>query len=308
MASQTQRGVTEIGVYDVYNLPITEGFLLLDVRPEADYLETHLVGAWRCDSDIGTPEAMLTLLQQISDEDPPDLLSTVVVCCLPGQDVSGFTGFLQSLTPAVVEAALGDSAGLHRTLCHRLATRLELVAVFDGITSFAEHFPFFVVAGESKYLADGGRPPTLPALVAAADPAAGRGALFVGSEMHASNAEAFQLLGIGAVVNATIEITSYFEDAGGVVYHRCPIEDSLTQPLAEAFCDSQHFIRTRGCGAGVATLVHCSRGRNRSAALVAHHLVRSEGMTPDAAIERVRHCRPGGTLSNEAFVRQLQSL
>eukprot|EP00035_Acanthoeca_spectabilis_P031306 m.13511 g.13511 ORF g.13511 m.13511 type:complete len:303 (+) comp4674_c0_seq1:798-1706(+) len=294
------RHVVPFGVEEVYNLPVTEGFLLLDVRPEEAYLRSHVVGAWHC--HIDSTATLSSVFEQVSAEDPPEMLNTVVVCCLPGQDVSSVTDLLEALTPESLDNPSPHSFG------PRLARLLTSIAVFSDTEPFGEHYPFFVASGKSRYSDDGARLPMLPALIHPADPISGRGALYLGAELHASSQEAFALLGIAAVVNATVEVQCHFEDEGSVVYHRCAIQDDLTQRLSDAFVSTHQFLEKHGPGAGVNTLVHCSRGRNRSAAMVAHHLMQTTGVSADEAVAIVRQRRPGGTLSNTSFVEQLQRL
>jgi len=313
-----QRPVTTVSVDEVFNLPLTEGFLVLDARLLPHFTEAHLVSAWPCPPAVvdGSEPELHALLARIADDDPPDMLSTVIVCRDPGQNVDGLVQLLARLDPngAAVEA-------LDRwCLVRRLAERLGTVSVFEDTEAFARQYPFLVVAGDARYPPEQGAVMSvLPALIAPADEKAGRGALYLGAEIHASNEDAFRILGIRAVVNATPNLPCFFDAVGGacpseasghvaVEYHRCAILDDESQDLLEAFRTSHAFLETVGCGRGVATLVHCSRGRNRSAALVAHHLVRSKGLLPEEAIAVVRARRPGGTLSNKGFVAQLMAI
>ena len=171
--------------------------------------------------------------------------------------------------------------------------------VFYSTDTFAAAFPFLSVSGEDPCNAE---TPILPAMILPPGLGPGgavtTGGLFLGSQTHALDANCFNLQHIGAVVNATIEQPNYYEAAGAmggddasmekakrarkagvvqheVIYLRCAIEDVEGQDLENAFRSSHEFLHARRFS-GVNVLVHCSRGRNRSASLVANHLV-SEG-------------------------------
>ena len=68
---------------DVYNLPLSEGFLVLDARGVDAYERSHLSGAWRLTQDLDE------LLRLVDDENPPEQLSTILVCAAPGDGVRG---------------------------------------------------------------------------------------------------------------------------------------------------------------------------------------------------------------------------
>jgi hypothetical protein len=282
--------ILQVTPIHIYNLPLSEAFLVLDVRGAEAYRAGHALSAWMCGgaAAAGEPTAVLGLLANIWDTNPPEQLSTVVIVADAHQNVEALARFFACTTRAEAEVVMQASS----TPCYfgTLFERLQTVSIFAGqMCTFASAFPFLVGGGGGDG-ADDKLAPVLPAMVL---PATGsRGALFIGGQSHASSAEVFALLKIGAVVNATTagEIPCHFQASGGVQYLRCELHDDVTQPLHEAFAGSHAFIELEGCGTGTATLVHCSRGINRSAALVAHHLVRSgSAASPDAAIALVRY-------------------
>ena len=168
--------------------------------------------------------------------------------------------------------------------------------------------------------------PVLPALLEAGTPESG--GLYLGSQAHALSPEVFHLLDIGAVVNATEEVPFLvnLDAARAPARLRCPLRDDDRQDLETAFEASRDFLADHR-GRGVACLVHCSRGRNRSAALAANHLLHWHSrvrvpsdaseptdatpatpvLTPADAVRLLRECRPGA-LDNPHFTAQLARL
>lgn len=185
-----------------------------------------------------------------------------------------------------------------------MLTHLRTVALFRGTAALSTALPGITVTG-----AEPGLPaPILPVMIL--PPAALSGgphpALYLGSQTHASRKSALQLLGITHVCNATVEVPNFFEDNEGMTYLRCRLRDDFRQSLDCAFAASHEFL----AGTTRPALVHCARGANRSAALVAHHLLRSGvAASPQEAITIVKHCRQSPlTLRNFNFVQQLHEL
>mmetsp|Transcript_15817 Transcript_15817/g.48972 ORF Transcript_15817/g.48972 Transcript_15817/m.48972 type:complete len:307 (-) Transcript_15817:3-923(-) len=282
---------------DVFNLPLSEGFLVLDARGDDAYERAHLSGAWRLTPDLDE------LLRIVDDENPPEQLSTVLVCAAPGDGDGVARRLLEALGDGVLEAPddavhqpPDDAEDAFPSLRSRLARRLERVAFFEETEGFVESFPFLAVSGPEPLVE---APPVLPALLVA--PTAETGALYLGSQTHALSGEGLEILRVGAIVNATEEVR--FHEAPRARL-RCPLRDDETCDLTDAFAASHAFLAEHR-NQGVHCLVHCSRGRNRSAALAAHHLLRSGAVrTPAEAIAFLRECRPM-SLQNENFVSQI---
>ena len=90
------RPVVRFATQDVFNLPISEAFLVLDVRGPALYRASHLHSAWCAEEALGASlllppacmdgsdpsgvvrDRLLNLLDFIGDENPPEQLDTVV--------------------------------------------------------------------------------------------------------------------------------------------------------------------------------------------------------------------------------------
>lgn len=89
----------------------------------------------------------------------------------------------------------------------------------------------------------------------------------------------------------------------GIEYAHIPVED-FQPPTFEQMDQFVAFVE-KIKGRGGATLVHCHAGIGRTGTMCAVYLI-SQGMTADAAIERVRLMRPGSieTRGQERIIRQ----
>jgi hypothetical protein len=92
--------VLELGPAAVFNLPLSEAFLVLDLRHADRYTAAHLATAWSLPppesvagglpSNDSTTETLIRLLEHIGDEMPPERLDRVVVCVEPEEEVLPF--------------------------------------------------------------------------------------------------------------------------------------------------------------------------------------------------------------------------
>ena len=98
--------------------------------------------------------------------------------------------------------------------------------------------------------------------------------------------------GIRAVVNVRSERAddTDFYDAHGITHARYWVPD-VTVPDEKAIGEGVDWIRQQ-VDDGRAVLIHCAKGRGRSATLLAAYLMREEGMTYDDAWRLIKSKRP----------------
>jgi len=71
----------------------------------------------------------------------------------------------------------------------------------------------------------------------------------------------------------------------------CPAEPATEDACLNALPQAHAFVQAH-LAAGGSVLVHCALGRDRTGLLLAFHLASSAGITPEAAIARVREVCP----------------
>lgn len=88
---------------------------------------------------------------------------------------------------------------------------------------------------------------------------------------------------IDAVLDMRAERTgdAAFYDANDIAYHRVPVLDVMV-PTVEQLQESLDWLEAQR-EQGRTVLVHCAKGRGRSAIVVAAYLMREHGMTYDEA-------------------------
>mmetsp|Transcript_58197 Transcript_58197/g.127600 ORF Transcript_58197/g.127600 Transcript_58197/m.127600 type:complete len:153 (+) Transcript_58197:50-508(+) len=135
-------------------------------------------------------------------------------------------------------------------------------------------------------------------------------------------------LGITHIVNATVSEPCYFAEniqhpmspepkpTSGVravlpiAYLRLAVVDDVGETrLPEALAVAMEFIAKALADPCARVLIHCNQGRSRSSAVAIAWLMKSSGMSYDAALDMVRHRRHSLVQPNPTFesvLRQLQ--
>lgn len=129
-----------------------------------------------------------------------------------------------------------------------------------------------------------------------------RGHLFIGSVDAASNEAWLTASAVRAVLNVTREAAHFFPDK--LVYERVEIADELGEAIEVHFQSAADWIHER-LVAGANVLVHCMKGKSRSAAIVVNYLMTHCGMTLDAALTTLTDARPTASI-NDGFMLKLQ--
>ncbi len=113
----------------------------------------------------------------------------------------------------------------------------------------------------------------------------------------------FRSVGIGLIISLTEwGIDKLMVEAADMTLLHLPVADMMTPGVEEidAFLQAATEVEDQG----QATLVHCHAGLGRTGTLAACYLVR-DGLTDEAAVERIRQLRPGSieTADQETAVR-----
>ena len=106
-----------------------------------------------------------------------------------------------------------------------------------------------------------------------------------GAPTYGRDYELLLALGITAVVDVRAERTADagFFEAHGIAFRQYRVPD-VTVPGPEVLTDAVAWIDAQ-LADGRTVLVHCAKGRGRSATVVAAYLMRERGMTFDEANE-----------------------
>lgn len=123
--------------------------------------------------------------------------------------------------------------------------------------------------------------------------------LYLGDTDDALNSRVLWSRNVHCVVNCTNHEKDAFRCARSpwrLDYHRVGVNDDLSARSTarmRALLPAALQKIQRHLSAGHAVLVHCERGRQRSACVVAAYLIRNLGYTRDGAIAAVQAKRPG---------------
>lgn len=126
--------------------------------------------------------------------------------------------------------------------------------------------------------------------------------LYISDAVAATDWDVIKRLGITHIVNADHKLTPNKFAKRKIKYLSIDIDDSKDQDIRQHFKKSNDFIAK-----GKVVLVHCAKGKSRSATLVISYLIASKhANTLKEAIEilsRVREC----IAPNPGFMKQLQA-
>ena len=131
--------------------------------------------------------------------------------------------------------------------------------------------------------------------------------LYLGSQEHAHNREILEVLGITHILNATKTAASLFP---GIQYCRVHVDDNESEKISLFFRRAYDFIEAALSenlqGANNIILVHCAKGKSRSATIVLMYLMRAGELTLEESLKFLKQQRDI-IEPNEGFIRELQA-
>lgn len=126
--------------------------------------------------------------------------------------------------------------------------------------------------------------------------------IYLGGVGAARDLARLQALGITHVLNASPIVPCFHRKY--LHYRNIDVFDDEEDDIMQYFVSSSSYI-SKSIRKGGAVLVHCFAGQSRSSALVMAHLIRTQGVTVEAALQCLRVVRPCAQ-PNAGFMRQLQ--
>jgi len=127
--------------------------------------------------------------------------------------------------------------------------------------------------------------------------------LYLGDSEISRNIGLMKDLGINCVVNVALECDNLFE--ADFTYSNFPFEDHPSSLLTSGFDDACEVI-ARNMHLALTSIVHCSDGNNRGAALCVAYLMRKKRATLKQAWNLVKNVRPSVNLYQSFFQQLLQ--
>lgn len=130
--------------------------------------------------------------------------------------------------------------------------------------------------------------------------------VYVGSVGAAKDVDALRALGVTHVLTVCggLPRDGFYPD--DFVYETCAVNDTPDAAIDAHFDRCYDFIRD-ALARGGKVLVHCFRGKSRSATICAMYMMRARGVRLDDAMAAIRAVRPCAQ-PNSGFVRALRAL
>lgn len=117
--------------------------------------------------------------------------------------------------------------------------------------------------------------------------------LFIGDHNAASNIEILKNYGITNIVNCAIEIPNYFaaypDSFGYINLNLEDADDNISIPLKHAY---SYITKVLKLNPNSKILVHCHMGKSRSASVVIYYLMKSQGLSYNRALAKLKESRP----------------
>ncbi|EDO45432.1 predicted protein, partial [Nematostella vectensis] len=299
--------------------------LLLDCRPFAEFVRSHIQGA----INLTIPSLMLRRMKKGNNFSFTSLISSE-------EGKEQFNKNLHMATAVVLYdsntkdiASIGINSVM-AVLIKKLADECAsgtLRLLEGGFSKFEERFPSFCEPGEES-----GRPllslsgltireaseqavpsrillpnvqPSTPENrnVSNCELAEILPRLYLGSEKDASNIELLRKHKISYVLNVTHDRPNTFAHIEGFKYKNLPVEDNLMANLTELFPEAFAFI-DEGRQKSSNVLVHCLAGISRSVTITIAYLMSSQHLSLNEAYDFVK-ARKSNVSPNFNFMGQL---
>lgn len=100
--------------------------------------------------------------------------------------------------------------------------------------------------------------------------------IYLGSAFNAARYDQLKDLNIKVIINATTEISNYFEDNNDFIYHRYKLYDNNKNSIKKYLEKSYHDIKNHQQNTSGNILIHCFMGASRSASIVLYYLMKTK--------------------------------
>lgn len=311
---------------DLFNIPLTELPVLLDLRSSIHYRTSHIVGALSVPiqeiisttNDTSSSSRTIPTLQRCHSF-LRDIMATALedrgydsyrkVVIYYDQDES--ENIISTSTSPSVEEMLIESITRYGLpigpLIHDVYHPTSIIVMKRGYEQeFLRLFPFLAVEDSRSPFSSNTDEIFYPSLIDE------KWGLFLGSFYHAKTELVLLNLHIDVILNMTVECANTFEDRSIrsnngedklIEYHRFFVIDNPQQSMEEHWIQAAEILRT--CKKNnKRVLVHCAKGASRSASTIVYYLMKYENFSMKQALKYLKSCRPI-VEPNEGFIKQL---
>ena len=127
--------------------------------------------------------------------------------------------------------------------------------------------------------------------------------IYIGTAFNANDKEWLQKHNIGVIINATNEISNFYESF--LNYYNFPSDDTDSSNLSNSFEECAGIIHHYIIFGISNILVHCYSGKSRSVVLVLYYLITRQHMSFEDAVKHMNIYRPQNNI-NVVFLKQLR--
>ena len=275
---------------DIFNLPFTELYLILDIRDKDDYFKSHISGSY---SFICNNENIETCLNDIINMVDSCQLRKVCIVCDTCNTL---------LYEYIKENGLPNR---YDSMTRNIPKHLLLMIAYD---SFAIMYPFLISSNclnqyheESIIIKSmiSNDPIFLPSQITKL--------LYLGNKTHANDIRVIDILEIKTIINVAKEIPNYHENIRkDINYARIEVDDDINIDMTSFWVQIADIIES-SAKLKKKILIHCSAGRSRSASSVIYYLMKKKNLSLNESYEYVLR-RRDIIDPNEGFRRQLKEI